>query len=553
MTTAVTDDILQIQSALEAQRVNFDTTWQRIADLCDPDNALFLKQNDYQGQRRDWYQFDSTGQLAAQYGAAAMESVLTPQTMTWHGLEPLDESLRRNKKVMAWCEERARWLFRARYLPAAGFVPATSSHYKSLFLYGNGCTFVDDVVGRSLRYSGQFVGDLYVATDHSGLVDRVHRRLTLTKSQAIRKFGADRLPKKVTECKSETQTFAFLHAVYENVDEYDPRRRDSRGMRFRSNYVFTESGNEVVQEGGYRTMPYVYSMFSTAPREVYGRGPASFVLNTLNTINEQQKTLLRAGQRAVDPPLLLPDDDVLEGFNMRSGALNFGGVDAMGNARVMPLNTGANLSIGLEFIADSREVINAAFFVNLFQILVENPRMTATEALLRAQEKGQLLGPPMGRQQSTYLSPMIERELDIMSQVPGFTDDMPPELVEAGGLLNIRYTAPINRMQRAEEVTGLMAAFEQLTPWAQVDQTIMSRIFNPMRVGEIITEVNGVPMRALNTPEEIEAMDEQAAQAQQAEMLLAAAPVAGKTALDLARANQIGGGGAAATGALLGG
>lgn len=553
MTSAIADDILRAQSSMEAQRVNFNSTWQRIADLCDPDNALFLNQNEYPGQRRDQYQFDSTGQLAGQYGAAAMESVLTPQTMTWHGLEPMDEALRRNQKVMAWCESRTRWLFRARYLPAAGFVPATSAHYKSLFFYGNGCTFVDDVVGRSLRYSAQFVGDLHVATDHSGLVDRVHRRLMLTKTQAESKFGPlAKLPRQVTECKDPSRLFGFLHAVYENRDGYDPGRRDYRGMRFKSCYVFTEAGNDIVLEGGYRTMPYCYSMFSTAPREVYGRGPASFVLNTLNTINEQQKTLLRAGQRAVDPPLLLPDDDILEGFNMRSGALNFGGVDAMGNARVMPLQTGANLSLGLEFISDSREVINAAFFVNLFQILVENPRMTATEALLRAQEKGQLLGPPMGRQQSTFLSPMIERELDIMSQVPGFIDDMPPELAEAGGLLNIRYTAPINRMQRAEEVTGLMAAFEQLTPWAQVDQTIMSRIFNPMRVGEIITEVNGVPVRALNTPEEVAAMDEQAQQQQQAEMLLAAAPVAGKTALDLAKANQIGGGGAASTGALLG-
>lgn len=552
--SATTDDILRAQAAMEAQRINFNSTWQRIAELCDPDNALFLNQNEYPGQRRDQYQFDSTGQLAAQYGAAAMESVITPQTQKWHGLEPLDESLRRNQKVMAWCEDRTRWLFRARYMPQAGFVPATSSHYKSLFLYGNGCTFVEDVVGRSIRYTAEFIGDLFVATDHSGLVDRVHRKLMLTKSQAEQKFGPRaRLPRQVTECRDPGRLFSFLHTVYENRNEYDPDRRDYRGMRLRSCYVFTETGSDIVLEGGYRTMPYCYSMFSTAPREVYGRGPGSFVLNTLNTINEQQKTMLRAGQRAVDPPLLMPEEDILESFNLRPGALNFGGVDSMGNARVMPLNTGANLALGLEFVQDSREVINAAFFVNLFQILVENPRMTATEALLRAQEKGQLLGPPMGRQQSTFLSPVIERELDILSQVPGFIDDMPPELAEAGGLLNIKYTAPLNRMQRAEEATGIMATFEQLSAWSQADPTVLTKMFNVPRTASLLAEVNGVPISVLNTMEEIESMDEQEQQNNQAEMLLAAAPVAGKTALDLARAQQIAGAGAGATqtGALL--
>lgn len=551
MTTEKADDILRAQSSMEAQRVNFNSTWQRIADLCDPDNALFEQQQPFQGQRRDQYQFDSTGQLAAQYGAAAMESVITPQTMAWHTLEPTDENLRKNKRVQAWCESRTRMLFAARYLPAAGFVPATSAHYKSLFLYGNGCTFVEDVVGRTIRYTAEFIGDLFVATDHTGLVDRVHRKIMLTRSQAEKKFGTARLPKKITECKDPSQLFQFLHAVYENTDGYDPGRRDFRGMKLSSCYLFAEAGNEVVAEGGYRTMPYCYSMFSTAPREVYGRGPASFVLNTLNTLNEQQKTLLRAGQRAVDPPLLMPEEDVLESFNLRPGALNFGGVDSMGNARVMPLQTGANLAMGIEFVQDSREVINAAFYVNLFQILVENPRMTATEALLRAQEKGQLLGPPMGRQQSTFLSPLIERELDIMSNVPWFMEDMPPELAEAGGLLNIKYTAPLNRMQRAEEATGIMATFEQLTPWAQLDPKVMDA-FDPIRVAEILREVNGVPQRAMRSEEELAAKNEMEVQQQQQQMLLEAAPVAGKTALDLARAQQISGG-AAQTGALLGG
>ena len=547
MTSEVAAEILRDQSAMESQRYNFDSTWQRIAELIDPDNALFLNQRAWQGERRDKQQFDSTGQLALERFTAAMESVLTPRTQQWHMLEPADESLRRNPKVMAWCEDRTRWLFRARYAPEAGFVSASSEHYRSLGAYGNGCTFLDEVPGRSLRYTAEFVGDVWVAKDSSGLVNRVHRKFELTAWQA-REMFRDRVPQRVQSARGEDR-FEFLHCVKPRRD-YDPERRDTRGMRFASYYVMCGQDGEVIEEGGYRVMPYVYSMYSTAPRETYGRGPASKILPTLNTINEQQKTLLRAGQRAVDPPLLMPEEDILDSFNLRPGALNFGGVDAMGNARVMPLNTGANLALGLEFVQDSRQVINDAFFVTLFQILVENPRMTATEALLRAQEKGELLGPPLGRQQTSYLGPLIERELDLLAQVPGFLDDMPGELEEAGGLMEIRYTSPLDRFQRAQEGAGIMQTFEQLTPWAQVDPNVF-KVFNPERVAQVLAEINGAPMSVMNTPEELDAMREQEAQQAQAQALLEAAPVAGKTALDLARAQQITG--ADPTASLLGG
>jgi len=539
--------ILRDQAAMEAQRYNFDSTWQRIAELIDPDNALFLKQNPWQGGRRDQQQFDATGQLALEKFSAAIESVLTPRTQTWHALEPMEDSLRKNFKVMAWCEELTRKVFRARYAPQAGFVGASSEHYRSLGAYGNGCTFLDDIPGRTFRYRCDFVGHIWVSPDYTGLPAAVHRKFSLTARQAKQQFPVG-LPLPILRAQDETR-FEFIHCVKPRRD-YDPERRDYRGMRFGSYYIACGYGDSVLEEGGYRVMPYIYSMYSTAPGETYGRGPASKILPTLNTINEQQKTLLRAGQRAVDPPLLMPEEDILESFNLRPGALNFGGVDSMGNARVMPLQTGANLPLGLEFVQDSREVINDAFFVTLFQILVENPRMTATEALLRAQEKGELLGPPLGRQQTGYLGPLIERELDILFQIPGILDDMPPELQEAGGMIDVKYTAPLNRMQRAGESTGIMQTFEQLTPWAQVDPSVF-KVFNPGRVAARLAEINGAPYDVLNSVDEMEAIKEQENQQAQQAALLEAAPIAGKTALDLARAQQISG--ANPTASLLGG
>lgn len=529
-------DILRDQSAMEGQRYQFDNTNQRIADLIWPAAALFLQNDSTQGQRRDEFTFDSTGQLALNRFAAAVESLLTPRTQQWHGLEPRFEQLANNHAIKLYCESITSILFKARYSQRAGFTYASSETYMSLGAFGNGCIFLDDDVGKDLRYRSLYVGEIWVGVDYAGRVDRVHRKFKLTAHQARTKpEWKDKLPKNVMDAKGDME-FDFLHCVKDNRN-YDPSRRDYRGMRY-SSYYLVCGVQEIIEESGYRTMPYLFSRFSTAPRETYGRGPASMVLNTLNLINEQQKTLLRAGQHAVLPPLMTVDDDALEGFNMKSGALNRGWLDDNGQPRVVPFQNGANLPLGQEFVLDSRAVINSAFFVDLFQILLEQPQMTATEALLRAQEKGELLGPTVGRQQSELLSPMIERELDILSSVPGLLPEMPPELREAGGFMAVKFTSPLDRMQQAGDGAAMNRWLEQMVPVAQVKPEVLNGI-DWSKWARKAADIQGVP-EDVRLPEDAEiAINDQEAQMQQAAQLVQAAPLLGKAAADQARAQQL--------------
>lgn len=538
MTSQIAADILRDQSAMEAQRYNFDTTNQRIADLILPGSALFTQQTVVQGQRRDQFTFDSTGALALNKFSAAVESILTPRTNRWHGLGPLDDNLTKIPAVRLYCEAWTDILFRARYQPAAGFTYATAETYQSLGAFGNGCIFLDDQIGQNLRYRGLFVGEVWVGCDFSGTIDRVHRKLTLNARQAKAKFG-DKVPESIAKAaeKNPEQEFEFIHCVKPRKDGYDPSRRDYRGMKYASYYVAT-GFNELVSEGGYRTMPYLCSRFSTAPREVYGRGPASILLPTLNTTNEQSKTLLRAGQRAVDPPIMTVDDDALETFNMRSNAINRGFIGPNGEPLAVPFNAGANIPWGMEMIQDSRQIINDGFYVTLFQILAEQPNMTATEALLRAQEKAELLGPSIGRQQAELLDPCIVRELDLLGRVPGLGPQMPPELEEAGGLLAVKYSSPLDRMQRAAEGVGILRWLESVTPLSQVKPEVLD-VANWTEMSRGLAEIQGVPEKYMRSEEAVaEAGAAQAEQAQ-ASALLQAAPLAGKAALDIAKAQSL--------------
>ena len=77
--------------------------------------------------------------------------------------------------------------------------------------------------------------------------------------------------------------------------------------------------------------------------------------------------------------------------------------------------------------------------------------MTATEVIERTTEKGILLAPTVGRQQSEYLGPLIERELDLLAQMR-LLDPMPPQLRErAPRIYETVYTSPLSRAARAQE------------------------------------------------------------------------------------------------------
>ena len=128
--------------------------------------------------------------------------------------------------------------------------------------------------------------------------------------------------------------------------------------------------------------------------------------------------------------------------------------------------------------------------------------MTATEALIRAQEKGMLLAPTMGRQQSECLGPQIEREIDLL-MFHRILPPMPPELVEAGGEYEIVYDSPMSRMQRAEELVGVQRTMELLAPFAQIDPSVLD-VFDRDALARLTCRGLGCPTPVLRGQDAVE-------------------------------------------------
>ena len=523
-------ELLREFSQIEMKRGIWEKHWEEVAQKVLPyySTSFYTQGNTVPGVKRSAEQYDVTANAALWKFAAAMESMLTPANNKWHRLRHPDQSLMKRRDVQLWFDQANEAMFHYRYSPHSGYQANQHDGYVSLGAFGTSALFTDEYrdpvnpTMRGLRYRNVHLGELFFATNFQGQVDKVYRRFKMTLRQIDQKWP-DSLPdtyKNQLKDKPETEV-VIIHIVKPRVNR-DPQRIDSKGYRYASYYVLREA-TKLLHEGGYRCMPYSTARYITAPGELYGRSPAMNVLPSISVLNEEKKTIIKQGHRTVDPVLLAHDDGILDGFSLKPGAINYGGVSSDGRPLVHALPTG-NLAIGKELMDDERMAINDAFLVTLFQILIQTPQMTATEVLERAREKGALLSPTMGRFQSESIGPQIEREFDLLMW-QGLIPPMPQALIEAGAEYKVEYDAPLNRAMRSDEAAGTMRTFQWAAEIAaQTQDPSVMDFFDTDTIIPELMAINGAPFRFMRDKDQVAQIRQGRQQAAASQQLVQALP-----------------------------
>jgi hypothetical protein len=223
--------------------------------------------------------------------------------------------------------------------------------------------------------------------------------------------------------------------------------------------------------------------------------------------------------------------------NLTPGGLNYYGISAEGRPMIQPLQTGARIDIGLEMLQAMQSVINDAALINLFQILVDAPQMTATEVRARMQEKGQLIAPTVGRAQSEFLGKLIEREIDILAR-QNMLPPMPDVLMEAQGEYRVEYDSPLNRLQKIEEVQAVDVWLQGLAPLVQLAPEILDNV-DTDELARHRARTMGVPEKILTNLDVVQERRKARAQQQQAQQMAASAPGLAGAVKDVAEAGAI--------------
>lgn len=524
-------ELLREFAQVEGKRGIWEKHWEEVAQKVLPyySTSFYTQGNTVPGAKRGQEQYDVTANAALWKFAAAMESMLTPANNKWHKLRHPDPTVMKRRDVQLWFDQVNDAMFYYRYSPHSGYQANQHDGYVSLGAFGTGCLFTDEFSDptrpgmKGFRYRNIHLGELFFATNFQGIVDKVFRRYKMTLRQIAQKWGMAALPlgyKERLESKPEDEV-TIVHIVKPR-ESWDPQALTNKQYKFGSYYVLREA-QHLLHEGGYRCFPYSTSRYITAPGELYGRSPAMNVLPAINVLNEEKKTLLKQGHRAVDPVILAHDDGILDGMSLKPGAVNYGAVSSDGRPLVHTLQTG-NVAIGKELMDDERMAINDAFLVTLFQILIQTPQMTATEVLERAREKGALLSPTMGRFQSESIGPQIEREFDLLMW-QGLIPPPPPALQEAGANYKVEYDAPLNRAMRADEAAGTMRTFQWASEIAaQTQDPSVMDWFDTDTIMPELMQINGAPFRFMRDPDQVAQLRQGRQQAQASQQMIQALP-----------------------------
>ena len=497
--TDLSKELLRRFGKLKAQRQNWESHWQEVADYMMPRKADVTKTRS-QGDKRTEVIFDSSPLHAVELLSASLHGMLTNPSTPWFSLKFKNiEAGEDEDTANEWLEDTTEKMYEV--FNRSNFQQEIFELYHDLITFGTAAMFIEEDPDDIVRFSTRHIGEIYIAENNKGRIDTIFRKFKISARAALTQFGKNNVSSKLLAIASKDpyEEVEILHVVYPR-DKFDPKKKDANNMPFASCYIEIDS-KEQISESGFNEFPYVVPRYLKASFEIYGRSPAMTALPDVKMLNEMSKTTIKAAQKQVDPPLLVPDDGFILPVRTVPGGLNF--YRAGTRDRIEPLNIGANNPLGLNMEEQRRNAIRDAFYVN--QLMMQNgPQMTATEVVQRNEEKMRLLGPVLGRLQSELLRPMIDRTFAILLRKKLFKPA--PEFL-AGQDIQIEYVSPLAKAQRASELQSIMRAIEIFGSLAQV-----SPVFDHINIDNLVThlaDIVGVPAKVLNSKSEVNAIRQQ--------------------------------------------
>jgi len=522
-------DPKRIQSRLgqlKAARANHDTLWQEVSDYQIPSRSFTRMQS--AGSKRTQLIFNTHPVLALEQLAGGLHGMLTSPALRWFALRA-PPHLRGDRDVQAWFEEATTVLYEGYFQSAtSGFNTALHESYLDISGFGTSVVFIADKGRRGPMFQAIPLAECYYAQNADGVVDTLFRPYELPLREVLRLWPStapDRLKRSSNE--KPDMPVPIVHAT-------EP---DGRGG-WSTCWI---TGQDYLEHGRFEEFPFACPRWAKRSGEVYGSGPGVNALADAKMLNKMEELNLRALAKAVDPPMLLPDDGFLNLPNFNPGANNYIRSDTRHADRIGPLQTGSRPDLAERKIDQVQERISGMFYVTWLR-LPQQPNMTATEVLQRRDELLRLLGPMVARLEAELLSPLLQRSYAICMR-NGLFPPLPPQLAGQGWA--VEYIGPLSRAQRQSDTETVMRFFAAMQPLLQVDPTV-AQVVNPERTARYLADRSGMPALLLNSPEEIaasrRAAEDQQQQLAQAETLAAGAGAAKDGASALAALAGIGGG-----------
>lgn len=552
----VVDDCIKMQQVMAQDRARWEWAWREVVTVCMPAASDLY---DYGGtatvnsaaremsglannpkapvRSRDIY--DSTGVWAGERLTAGIESLITPRAQKWHS-NVLDDPFSPDPSDLEeeWLDRLRDYQFDARYNARSNFSLSNQKSLRNTVMLGTGVTYLEENIGRRnidpvkvpFFYKSVPLIEAYLGIDVFDDVDKVIRLTTWSARAAAAYFKAlgysvsAKLQEKADDPARADKEVTIMHAVMprEEAGEWKDKRA---GQPYASFWIEVDT-KHLIKASGYFTFPYSVTWWDQTDGSAYGQSAPMSVLADMKMLQVMNKSVVQTAQQMAKPPMATAPGIYKERLNLNQGAINPGYLTETGVLKAQPLVTTGNPGWAQQIIETKRDAVREGLYINLFQTLVDNPQMSATEALLRANEKGELLG-PSGSKIEGGIARQAEREVDIVQRKGAFVSGSPlePPASMIGKNVGVRFTGPLARLRRMQELQGIEAVINVAGVLGQYDQGLLERIDGDETL-ETVREIRGAPRKMFRTDDEVNERRQAAAQAMEQQAALQAADVA---------------------------
>jgi len=491
-------------ATLRTNRSTWESHWQEIADYMLPRKADITTQRT-RGDKRNEVIFDGTAIHALELLGSSLHGMLTNAASPWFTLAYKNTQLSQNDEAQEWLDSVTQDMYTA--FNRSNFQQEIQELYQDLISFGTSAMFVSPDEQNSIRFNTRHIKEIFIAENEKGQVDTVFRHFTISARAAVNLFGEANVGSSIfNKFKKDIDADVSLLHVVTPRDTYDASKEDAANMPFKSCYIDPDDVH-MINESGFREFPYVVPRYLKASYEIYGRSPAMNALPDVKMLNKMSEVAIKAGQKQIDPPLMVPDDGFMLPIRTVPGGLNF--YRSGSRDRIEPLNIGANNPITINMIQDRQLAVQKTFYVD--QLLTsQGGNMTATEVLQRNEEKMRLLGPVLGRLQSELLQPLIERVYNILER-QGVFRPAPQILAEQN--VEIEYVSPLAKAQKSSDLNSVMRGIEIFGAMSQFAPVL--DYLDSDGLAKYVQNVLGLPAKIMKSDAEVQKVREERQQAEQ--------------------------------------
>ena len=454
--------------------------------------------------------FDLTAPSVLLLLAAGIQGYYVGRQDNWFKMGLPNRDLMQLSGVRGWVQEVQRWTYIK--MQEGTF----HDQLGSFILDGCSTGTATQYVERDER-TGKYVHttihplNVYLDKNHLQQIDTVYRILSLTKRQAIQRFGHERLSKRIMNNRRSTTQFKFIHAVFPRTD-VDPEmglhpRQFGSVLESDATYIsiykempdLTRSGDRygfaedsrdfggqygtpgdrgadddqydrLVHVGGHWEFPYLVWRWDVDSENIYGIGPFQKIFPTVKQLNDYAKLMKQSTLAVARPPWIAPTS--------LKGQLKLypDGVNLLMNPqeRLEPIQRQLqHYPFGVDredrMAGQLRESTGVDFF--LLHSAEQTRQLTATEVWEKQGEKAAVLTSNMGRLGNDYLAQNVDwyyYQEKIRGNLPPPPEALMPYIGGQYGRWSLRYIGPLAQAQMRHAKLNWIRTLENMLILAQV-------------------------------------------------------------------------------------